>query len=479
MNNEISLNGKRVLLLQGPVGDFFQQLQVALQASGAEVDCVSFNGADKFLGPKAHRYDFYGDLAEWREWLAEYCRVAQPGAVILFGSERPAHKVAREMASSLNLDVWCLEEGYVRPGFITMEKDGNNAGSPMCSAFPDAEWQPDPSVDFHEARDFKGFKAYSLKSAIYYITRTLTTFGRRKSLYHKRFTPHVEVFHWARNVARRWRYAQKNLSVIQTLLEHYDGRFYIVPMQIARDCNMGDAAMGWDSARLIRESLKSFAEAAPVGTRLVFKVHPLDRGHSNWEPYVNEHARHLGIADRVDVIDTGSLGLLTRHSAGMITVTSTSGLSAIHHGVPLLVVGKAVYAHPELAMCGEGEPDFNRFWSEGFVAPEGVRRRFECWMKEMSLVPGDFYAEEGIEVACRSVIQRLLRHEGAVIKPKMVETSDQEGSALTLLTTTTGKSSDTYELPSGSVSLATPRAGKRGLRSLLVGRREYPHRKIA
>src|SRR5207253_3330067 len=41
-----ALRGKRVLLLQGPVGPFFRRLAARLRAAGAEVHKVNFNGGD-------------------------------------------------------------------------------------------------------------------------------------------------------------------------------------------------------------------------------------------------------------------------------------------------------------------------------------------------------------------------------------------------------------------------------------------------
>lgn len=155
------------------------------------------------------------------------------------------------------------------------------------------------------------------------------------------------------------------------------------------------------------ESLKSFAQSAPPRHRLVFKIHPLERGHSRDHQLVRQTARMLGIEDRVDVLDAGSLGLLTRHAAGMITINSTSGISAIYHGVPLMVVGEAFYANDELATCAHGKPDFDAFWAGGHVADEGLRRRYLSWIRHACLKPGDFYAREGIEHACAGVIDMI------------------------------------------------------------------------
>ncbi|NKC05266.1 hypothetical protein HED55_25255 [Ochrobactrum haematophilum] len=60
--------------------------------------------------------------------------------------------------------------------------------------------------------------------------------------------------------------------------------------------------------------LDSFAATAPNGLRLVFKIHPLERGHDNDRHRIDEQASRLGIRDRVDIVDVGSIGYLTRHS---------------------------------------------------------------------------------------------------------------------------------------------------------------------
>ena len=63
-NRVISLLGKKVLLLQGPVGPFFHGLAQDLRAVGAEVHKVNFNGGDKlFYWRDAH--SFKGKLEQW------------------------------------------------------------------------------------------------------------------------------------------------------------------------------------------------------------------------------------------------------------------------------------------------------------------------------------------------------------------------------------------------------------------------------
>src|SRR5690606_27578819 len=195
-----------------------------------------------------------------------------------------------------------------------------------------------------------------------------------------------------------------NFATVERLLEHHDKRYYLVPLQVSADTQLGRAALGWSNARLIMETLHSFAASAPPTHRLVFKIHPLERGHSNDRHLAMQVARMLGVEKRVDVIDTGSLGLLTRHCAGMITINSTSGLSAIYHGVPLMVVGQAFYANEALATCARGNPDFDAFWTGGHVADPQLRQTYLAWLRKVSLKAGDFYVREGMELACQGVL---------------------------------------------------------------------------
>ncbi|MDF7802077.1 hypothetical protein P4C99_21580 [Pontiellaceae bacterium B1224] len=400
------------MLLQGPVGPFFKHLQGFLRENEYEVWRISFNAGDYFFSQKEGRISFNGDFKDWKNWLNDFITTADIDAIILFGSEREIHRIARVVAVQCNIKIISLEEGYIRPGFITIEHSGNNASSPIARRLPTNtdEVNPDdgkPIENFHEG----GVKVWH--NIVYYALRNLLTYGKQRKLYHKRFSLVTEIFCWARSVWRKASGQTTNFMIIQNLLEHHDRNYFLVPLQVDSDCQLKEFSMGWSQVDLISKTLKSFAKRAPREKRLVFKIHPLARGHSNYKNLIRETAKAYGISDRVDVLDTGSLGLLTRYSAGMITINSTSGFSAIYHGIPLLVVGNAFYAHPELVTCGDGNPDFDSFWAGGAVASFETRRTYLGWVKHRALAVGDFYAARGIEVACRSVCSKLKEKNAA------------------------------------------------------------------
>lgn len=395
----------RVLLLQGPVGPFFKVLQSRLLQDGIDAWRICFNAGDLAFSSRKNRITFMGSLRQWRDWLNEILASDTIDTIVLFGSERPAHIVARELASTFGVRVISLEEGYIRPGYVTLEESGNNASSPVAGRLPPENYSS--AYDGSGKTDFKSFRKMSIYGAIYYAIRTLFSFGKHRELYHRPISALPEMFYWARNAERRVLGQSNNFSTIQTLLEYWNKKYYIIPLQVAVDANLQASALDWDSVRLISTAIRSFSQSAPKDTRLVFKIHPMERGHNNFGPLIRSTAAALGVGDRVDVIDIGSMGLLARHAAGMITINSSSGLSAIFHGTPLLVIGKAIYAHPELAICAHGNPDFDSFWSSNHVAEAPFRHRYLAWLKEECLIPGDYYAPHGMTLLCDGVLKSL------------------------------------------------------------------------
>ncbi len=242
---------------------------------------------------------------------------------------------------------------------------------------------------------------------VHYAARSLFSCGRERQFFHREINPAAEVLGWIRNGWKSLSRAREDADLCRALISDYDRRFFLVPLQVPTDANLQGAACGWTMRRLVDATLVSFAAHAPKDCRLVFKVHPMARGHGRMEREIRSVAQGNGVSDRVDILETGMLGQLTRHCAGMITINSTSGLAAINHGRPLLVIGRSVYSRPELATCAFGEPDFRRFWVSGFVAPKDLRKSFLSTIARKALLPGDFYGHRGRRVAIRAIVAKL------------------------------------------------------------------------
>lgn len=415
-------SSNRILLLQGPVGPFFHRLEKYLAVRNLDVWRVCFNAGDLLYSKSGKRLTFVAGEDEWESWLQSILSSGRFDCIVLFGSERPAHRIARSLAKNNNVNVVSLEEGYIRPGFVTVEDSGNNSSSPLAGQMPEPDF--DPVVMPTSAKTYRSWLQMTFYGAAYYTIRGIFGFGRQRELFHRKAPLVSETFFWIRNAFRRVLYAEKNYKAIQSLLENYGGQYYLVPLQVSADVNIQRFSSGWNSMKLISTSIKSFAEFAPQRTRLVFKIHPMERGHNSLTPLIKSTAAAFGIEDRVDVVDTGSLGVLARYSAGMITINSSSGLSAIFHGVPLMVLGRAIYANSTLATCGRTATDFDEFWRSHHVADDTTRKSYISWIKHQALKPGDFYAGEGMEAACQSVFEKINNNSTSAksAEPKMSAT---------------------------------------------------------
>ncbi|MGH6763321.1 MAG: capsular biosynthesis protein [Phyllobacterium sp.] len=397
---------KRILLLQGPVGPFFKHLQSHLENQGFDAWRICFNAGDNVYSNRKNRIAYEGGTDHWSEWFSTFLKTSDIDFLIVFGCERDIHRIAIAHARAAGVHVISLEEGYIRPGFVTIENGGNNRMSPLAGYVPD-ELSALPAQSASPAGDFNSFRTMCLHGCTYYIARNILTNPAQRKTFHKDRALVSEAFYWVRNVYRRLAHQALNFSTLQTLLEHHDRRYFIVPLQVPDDMQLRAASHGWTNEKLVMSAISSFANHAPETHRLVFKIHPLERGHSNHREFIRQRAKVNNISHRVDVIDAGSLGLLVRHSAGMITINSTSGLSAIAHGVPLMVIGDAIYSNPRLAICAQGNPDFRSFWTATPVADAPLRKAYLHWIAEKCLVAGDFYAKDGIKLAAEAIVVKI------------------------------------------------------------------------
>ena len=126
-------SAENILLLQSPVGDFFLRLANWLTENGKTVHKFNFNAGDDYFYPptQAHTVVFNDDYDAFPELLQEYIVQHHIQAVVCFGDTRPYHVIAKRIANENQASFWAFEEGYFRPYYITLEKDGVNAFSPL------------------------------------------------------------------------------------------------------------------------------------------------------------------------------------------------------------------------------------------------------------------------------------------------------------------------------------------------------------
>ena len=361
------LSQQRCLLLQGPMGPFFERLAETLRAHGQQVWKVNFNGGDDryYRGP--NRIAFTGSLAQWPARFRELLSSLQIDAVVLFGQSRPWHEAAIEEARLAGVTVFVLEEGYVRPDFITLEVGGVNAESslPRDPAFYRRLTPTPPPLPLPTGQRFRDAAGFAMAYA-------LAMWWGRKDYphyqHHRCLHPVKEGLRWVRGGGRKWWYRWQErhlLSFLAAPAQHK--RFFFVPLQVHNDAQISHHSPFHDVAEFIDAVLASFARHAPADTALVIKHHPLDRPYKDYGDQIQKRVAELGLASRVLYVHDLHLPTLLKHARGVVTVNSTTGLQSLYHGTPVITLGECLYAIQGLVHPGP----LDSFWADpGPVDPE-------------------------------------------------------------------------------------------------------------
>lgn len=382
------------LFLQGPHGPFFRLLAGALSARGAGVRRVAFNDGDVAEWGGAGPLDAYtGALEEFEPWLRGLVAVTGLSDIVLYGDSRPQHGAAIRLARRLGLRTHCFEEGYLRPHWITYERQGTNGNSPLCripleemarAVGPGAAVAPLPA-HWGDARQHLWW------SARYHARQLRPTPRFRGYRGHRQLPLAEEVVHYVRRTATALPRSVTRSARHRRVLD-LGAPFHLVLLQLSFDCSM-QAHSRYDTNRAyVAELMDAFA-AAPVDHHLVFKAHPFEDGRERLGPAIAGAAAARGLGGRVHFIDGGAgLGPLLDRAAGVLTVNSTAGQQALARGLPLHAAGASVYARPGLAATGDPAAFFARP-----PRPDAEAYRvFRSYMLATSQVAGSFYGPAGI-----------------------------------------------------------------------------------
>lgn len=394
------------LFLQGPPGPFFPLLGRELDRRGCGVHRINLSGGDRYDWPEGS-VDYRGRMANWPLFFDEYVQRHGITDVVLYGDCRPVHQAALRLAQLRGLHIHVFEEGYIRPDWMTLERDGVNGHSRMDrdpeAILATAEWLPEmpklPSIT----------AAFSRRARDSYWHYHHVVLGRwRFPFYtsHRASSIVGEGIGWLLRFSRAWRRARQADAV----LEEIAGRpFFLFPLQLTGDYQIR-AHSPFASMRMgVDYVLRSFARHAPHDSLLLVKEHPMDVGYRNWRRYLMREARRLGVADRVRHIDGGELADLCAASTGMVCVNSTSGTLALEVGIPVIVLGDAVYDVPGVTHQGS----LDAFWRSPELPDRTLYQAFKKVLHARCLVRGGLASASAIRTLIANSVERLLAEDPA------------------------------------------------------------------
>ena len=379
-------SGVHVLLLQGPMGPFFRQVAQLLYDEGARVSKVNFNAADAVYFASAARTHFYrGTFEHWPTYLSRVITDDSVNAIMLFGDCRPYHRAAIACAERLRIEVYVFEEGYLRPDFVTLERDGVNGNSRLSH---------DP--DFYRAIDVHPLPvplpvrhAYLhavIHSTAYSILATALSWLSPNYRHHRDINCFRQSVVWLRGAARRVVRTIRDRRIRKVMSEGRLGPYFLVPLQVHLDSQISHSAFD-DVSDFIECVTKSFANHAPKDCCLVLKDHPLGRPYRDYSRLVRRLRRELGLDRRLLHVDVVNLPSALGHARGTVVLNSTVGLSSICHHTPTKCLGKAVYDIEGLTYQGP----LDEFWHEPGVIDNGLLRNFCYWLRKTTQLNGSIW----------------------------------------------------------------------------------------
>lgn len=397
---------RRFLFLQGPHGPFFYRLGQALRKTGADVWRVGFNAGDRaFWRHKPSYIPYAGPHDAWPKFFNHLVAEKSITDIVLYGDTRPIHADAITIAHDLGLRIHVFEEGYLRPYWVTYERDGSNGHSRLMDmtvagmqrALSYRHDHPTPPAQWGDMRQ------HIFYGALYHW---FVLFRNRAYPFHQRHRP---LPLWHETLAYTRRLVLMPLlaldRIFATLRIRLGGHpYHLALLQLDHDANFRFHSPFENSAEFIKTTIQQFAEFAPHSHHLVFKAHPLENDRPPLRRIIRDTAQNANIAHRVHYVRGGKLAGLLHNARTAITVNSTAGQQALWRGIPLRVWGRAVYSQPEFAI---DQPPAH-FFTTPDLPDSAAYRSYRQFLLETSQIPGGYYSRRGRAQLLREVLPKIL-----------------------------------------------------------------------
>jgi capsular polysaccharide export protein len=400
------------VFLQGPPGPFFRLLGEEMTRQGLTVHRINVSGGDRLDWPDG-AVNFRGRYSEWPVFFDKFLRENRITDLLLYGDCRPYHLAAHGVAALRNVRTHVLEEGYLRPHWMTLEPEGVNARSTLSR---DKNWvvkearllPPEPDL----APVTASFRRRA-RDSYWYYHHVFT--GRLAYPHYRshRSTPILkEGFGWLWKFWRERNAAREADNVLRQL----EGTpMVVLPLQLSGDYQIRAHSPFPDMQSAASYVIESFAAYAPSEMHLLLKAHPMDCSFFNWPRFVRQHAKRLGLERRLHFVDGGDLDRMVREARGLVCVNSTSATLALANDTPVCTLGDAIYDLPGLTH----QRHLDTFWSNPTAPEPGLYPAFRRVLVDRCLVRGGLASESAVSTLIDSMIARLCGgiEESAVVQP--------------------------------------------------------------
>jgi capsular polysaccharide export protein len=388
------------LFLQGPPGPLFHQLATEMRARGVKVERINICAGDDadWPGEAAH---FRGRFRDWPVFLDSFLRTHGITDILLFGDCRPYHASAGRVAGLRNIRTHVLEEGYLRPHWMTLELEGVNGYSRLRR---DKKWFIEEAKRLPAEPDLQPvtatFRRRVRDTARHYIAVHVKSLAYPHYRSHRPDAPLAEAVGWG------WKYLvgkSRQRRAERTMKALGRRPFFLLPLQLSGDYQIRSHSPFPDMQSAAAYVIESFAGHAPSDANLLIKAHPLDSSLFGWERFIRNRAKQLGLAGRVHFIDGCDLEDLAKTTSGMVCVNSTSATLALAEDRPVCVLGDAIYRIPGLTFEGH----LDDFWTNPGRPEPGLYDHFRRVLVDRCLIRGGLASESAVTTLVANMAEKL------------------------------------------------------------------------
>ncbi|MCH7373755.1 capsular biosynthesis protein [Aeromonas sp. MR16] len=393
----------KILLLQGPLGPFFQTLSQTLSDAGHEVYKIHFNGGDECWRCVGHHERFTGKPDTWNTFFRRFIKHHGIDSLICYGDCRYYHQQAIRICKQKKIAVWAMEEGYLRPDYVTLEQGGVNAFSPLYAQrdkLADMRWPAPYETPLKVGKTFARRAWYASR---YHINKSLLRWRYPHFVNHRPWSLYQEARGWVAGGVMKWWHKWTDRSLLKALPQH-KGHIFFVPLQVTEDFQIREHSDLSGVEGMVAQVMSSFAERARSEDVLLFKHHPMDRGFVSYQSQINRLVALLGLEGRVFYGYELPLPTLYPLLKGVITINSTVGLSALLHDVPTFCMGRALYDIPGLTTRGTLEA----FWHKQNPICHKTFELMRQSLLHLTQLNASFYSH--LDVSAMAVVQKIHQH---------------------------------------------------------------------
>ena len=381
-----------------------------LRAAGAEVWRVGFNAGDRAFWFHPSTYiPFRDPHTDWPETFAALVAEKTITDIVLYGDTRPIHAQAIAAAQAAGIAVHVFEEGYLRPYWVTYERDGSNGNSRLMDmSVPEMQKAlADSEADFPEAPAHWGdMRHHVFYGALYHW------FVMFRNGDYRNFRPHRDLgvfkeFQLYLSGLMLMPYHALDRIIATQRIKHGGFPYFLALLQLEHDSSFQMHSPFSTMTEFLEVAIDGFAHGAPTHHHLVFKAHPLENGRTPLRRDIRRIAAEHGVSDRVHYVRGGKLAQLLDHARGAVTVNSTAAQQVLFRNLPLKVFGDAVYAKPEFVSI---QP-LSEFFEKPARPDSRAYKDYRHYLLETSQIAGGFYSARGRRQLLRQVVDMMLQDE--------------------------------------------------------------------